>query len=79
MVNKDWMTPYNTGKVLIGCLYTPKFVPHPMTQDGLILQRALLKTHKPKARVTGISLPKPTRSVARLKNLVRVLTKWRVK
>jgi len=71
MVNKDWMTPYNTGKVLIGCLYTPKFKPQEMTVDGLRLQRALLMKHK--------AVPKPTHSVAytRLKNLVRGLTKWR--
>lgn len=52
MVNKDWMTPYNTGKVLIGCLYTPKFKPHPMTQDGLRLQRALLNSRRAKPEAT---------------------------
>lgn len=55
MVNKDWMTPYNTGKVLIGCLYTPKFKPHPMTQDGLRLQRALLMKHHTKPETTHMA------------------------
>ena len=53
--NKDWMTPYNTGKVLIGCLYTPKFNPHPMTQDGLRLQRALLNSRRAKPETTRMA------------------------
>lgn len=66
MVNKDWMTPYNTGKVQIGCLYTPKFQPHEMTVDGLRLQRALLMKPKAENRVELIA-----RVVVQLANKLR--------
>lgn len=35
------VTPYNTGKMQIGCHYV-EFKPHPITRDGALLQRALL-------------------------------------
>ena len=34
-------TPYNTGRIQIGLLYTPPQVPH-HDADALLLQRALL-------------------------------------
>lgn len=36
------VTPYNTGKVLIGGLYIPKPVPRVMSRDEAKIQRALL-------------------------------------
>lgn len=52
MVNKDWMTPYNTGKVKIGCMYVKPCVVHEMTVDGLRLQRALLNSRRAKPEAT---------------------------
>lgn len=66
-----WLTPYNTGKVQIGALYTPKFQPHPMTIDGLRLQRALLK--KPTTDTSSL------RRLSKLLSLVRGLTTRGVK
>jgi len=36
------VTPYNTGKVLIGGLYIPPAVPRAMSRDEARIQRALL-------------------------------------
>lgn len=55
MVNKDWMTPYNTGKVKIGCMYVKPCVVHEMTVDGLRLQRALLMKHHTKPETTRMA------------------------
>ena len=36
------VTPYNTGKVLIGGLYIPQPIPRVMSRDEARIQRALL-------------------------------------
>lgn len=41
------VTPYNTGKMMIGCHYV-NFRKQIMTQDGIRLQTALLAYNKPR-------------------------------
>ena len=41
--------PYNTGKVLIGCRYTPPPPRYPLSADDERLQRALLGLGRPRA------------------------------
>lgn len=68
-----WLTPYNTGKVQIGALYTPKTKPHPMSADAYRLQTALLR----KAKSTSKAKPETTRMAwARLTNFLKA---WRLK
>lgn len=43
------VTPYNTGKVLIGCMWQPK--PPPMSQDEELIQSVLLGEPVPSFRV----------------------------
>lgn len=70
MVNKDWLTPYNTGKVQIGCMYIPKTRPQQMSKDAYDLQTALLKSKRP---------VKQNAYVSRIKNLLSAVNNWRMK
>ncbi len=47
MAYAEKVTPYNTGKVLIGCHYI-RYDRKPMTKDGIRLQNALLSSKKPR-------------------------------
>ena len=63
--NQRLFTPVSTGKVSIGLTYIPR--PQAMTADGLVLQRALLRSKR-----LGPT-PTPLWKV-RLNNLVNALT-----
>lgn len=41
--------PYNTGKVLIGCRYTPPLPKYPASADEERIQRALIGGKRPSA------------------------------
>lgn len=47
MAHAEKITPYNTGKVMIGCHYV-QYEQKAMTRDGLRLQSALLLSKKPR-------------------------------
>ena len=62
------VTPVNTGKVLIGCMYLPR-KPHYCTEAELFIQGVLLGRRTVR--------PSVSTSVKRLLNLTRALRFWK--
>ena len=62
------VTPINTGKVLIGCMYLPR-KPHYATDAELFWQGVLLGRESVR--------PSVSTSVRRLRNVLRALCFWR--
>jgi len=67
-------TPYNTGRIQIGLLYTPPQVPH-HDADALRLQRALLG-ERPRIDWDGIAIVVATCAIAALVLTVMALMGW---
>lgn len=72
------VTPYNTGKVLIGGMYLPPPVPYAMSRDAFKIQRALLG-HKATSfdaleDFVDVLRVKPLRRVL---NLVKAVAPWK--